>query len=95
MRAYTASAKAALAASQIAQISLCCTLSLTVDYALRDAAVKLIENAGAKELKIDYTQQVALSFRMLAGSEAPLVEALQELTRGGEVGCSDPFFAPF
>ena len=95
VRAYTASAQKALAAAQISRVSLCCTLALTVDYALRDAVVKLIEDAGAKELQISYGQQVTLSFCMLAGQEEPLIEALREVTRGGEVICGDPFFAPF
>ena len=40
-----------------------------------------------------FTDKVALTWQMRAGTEAPLLEQLRELTRGrGRVEVSEPFY---
>ena len=95
VRAYTQTAQAALTASEISTVSPCIMLSLEVPYSLRDSIVKQIEQEDGKEIQIEYTNNVLINWVMLAGKEVPLLQALQEITKGEQVQVSDIFYAPF
>ena len=56
----------------------------------------LIHGAGAKLNEPLFADRVTLCWQMPEGTEAPLLEQLRELTRGGaQVEASKPFYAPF
>ena len=55
----------------------------------------LIGAAGGKLADPVFTDRVSLEWQMRAGTQAPLLEQLRELTRGqGKVEVSDPFYGP-
>lgn len=96
VRAYTAATQAALAAAQIVTVSVCVGVQFTVPYALYEQADKLCREAGAHMDAPQFAGEVTLSATLLAGAEAPLLQALQELTRGSaQVTVSAPYYAPF
>jgi len=96
VRAYTAAAAAALDAAEVVTVRSVVRCTATVDYPLYERAGLLIESAGAKAGPPVFTDRVSLCWVMPQGSEAPLIEQLAELTRGGaQVVVSAPFYAPF
>ncbi len=96
VRAYTDTASAALQAAQVVTVRSCVKLCLSVDYALYERAVLLIQAAGAALEEPQFTDRVTLVFTMPEGTEGPLLPQLSELTRGqAQVEVSDPFYAPF
>lgn len=96
VRAYTAAAAAALDAAEVVTVRSVVRCTATVDYPLYERAGLLIESAGAKAGPPVFTDRVSLCWVMPQGSEAPLIEQLAELTRGGaQVAVSAPFYAPF
>ena len=53
----------------------------------------LVAAAGGRMEAPVFTDKVALTWQMRAGTEAPLLEQLRELTRGrGRVEVSEPFY---
>lgn len=96
VRAYTAAAQAAVEAASLTTVSRCVEVRTVVPYALYEQAVRVAESCGAKVESSDFSDEVALVFRMLDGSQAPLEEKLSELSRGqAPVAVSDPFDAAF
>lgn len=95
VRAYTLSAQEALKQADIATVSPCVNLSITIPYSLRDAIVLQIEQLGGKSIDIQYTDNVFLQWTMIDGTQEPLLAILQELTKGALVAQSEIFFAPF
>ena len=96
VRAYTAAATAALKQAQIVTVRVCVKGSLTVDYALYEQALRLLAQHGAQCQDARFADRVTVPFLMLAGGEAPLLDALGELCRGSaDVTLSAPFYAPF
>ena len=95
VRAYTASATAALQQAKIVTVRSCVSVEITVDYSLYERAVLLFQGAGARLEEPVFSDKVALKGILPAGEEAPLAIALQELTRGVQPQISAPFYLPF
>ena len=96
VRAYTASAAAALAAAQVVTVRACVRCRITVEYGLYERAMLLISGAGAQAEEPVFTDKVELCFVLPAGQEQPLIPAFRELTRGAaQLECSEPFYTPF
>ena len=85
VRAYTTATARALENAEVVTVRSVVELSVTVDDA-----------AGAKQAPPEFADRVTLRWQMPEHTEAPLLEQLRELTRGGaQVTVSDPFYAPF
>ena len=95
VRAYTASATAALQQAKIVTVRSCVSVEIRVDYSLYERAVLLFQGAGARLEEPVFSDKVALKGILPAGEEAPLAIALQELTRGVQPQISAPFYLPF
>ena len=96
VRAYTASAAAALDAAQVVTVRACVRCRVTVEYGLYERAMLLINGAGAQAEEPVFTDKVELCFVLPAGQEQPLIPAFRELTRGAaQLECSEPFYTPF
>ena len=96
VRAYTASAAAALDAAQVVTVRACVRCRVTVEYGLYERAMLLISGAGAQAEEPVFTDKVELCFVLPAGQEQPLIPAFRELTRGAaQLECSEPFYTPF
>ena len=96
MRAYTTATARALENAEVVTVRSVVELQVTVDYALYERASLLIDAAGAKQAPPEFADRVTLRWQMPEHTEAPLLEQLRELTRGGaQVTVSDPFYAPF
>lgn len=96
VRAYTEAASRAIAAAQKVAVSVIVSGTLTVDYALYEMALRLLEESGAKCDTPVFTDKITVPFRVLAGGEENLLPKLQELCRGvPEITLSKPFYAPF
>lgn len=96
VRAYTAAAQDALENAQIVTVQPVLDLTLAVEYALYEQALRLLEGAGAKVTGTDFGSGVTISTTLLCGSEGPLLAALQELCRGRpDVLLGEPYYAPF
>ncbi len=95
VRAYTTAASSALAAADQVTVQPVVRLTTTVDYPLYERVTLLIGAAGGKLADPVFTDRVSLEWQMRAGTQAPLLEQLRELTRGqGKVEVSDPFYGP-
>ena len=96
VRAYTAAAQAGIQAAEIVTVSRCVDVSASVPYTLYEQTVRLAQECGATIEKTDFSDEVALVFRMLVGTEELLIEKLSELSRGQiVVAVTDPFDAVF
>lgn len=96
VRAYTASAAAALAAARVLTVRRCVRLTFSVGYALYEPASQLLAAAGARLDEPVFSDTVRLCATLPAGAEHPLLPRLAELTRGAvPVGVSEPFYTPF
>lgn len=95
VRAYTTAASSVLAAADQVTVQPVVRLTTTVDYPLYERVTLLIGAAGGKLADPVFTDRVSLEWQMRAGTQAPLLEQLRELTRGqGKVEVSDPFYGP-
>ena len=95
MRAYTTAASRALEAADQVTVQPVVRLSMTVEYPLYERTALLVEAAGGKLADPVFTDRVALQWQMRAGTQAPLLDQLRELTRGqGRVEVSQPFYGP-
>lgn len=96
VRAYTAAAQAALAAARIVTVRSVVECTITVDYALYEQAQRLIQSSPSSAVDAQFADKVTLHWTMPAGTQGPLADALQELTRGAaRPQVSEPFYAPF
>ena len=96
VRAYTTATARALENAEVVTVRSVVELQVTVDYALYERASLLIDAAGAKQAPPEFTDRVTLRWQRPEHTEAPLLEQLRELTRGGaNVSVSKPFYAPF
>ncbi len=94
VRAYTDATKAAIAVADVVTVFVCVDVVAEVPYGIYEGAVRAADAAGAKLVDSSFAENVLLTFRMLAGTEAPLLEKLTELTRGqSEAMVSEPFDA--
>ena len=82
VRAYTTAASSALAAADQVTVQPVVRLTTTVDYSLYERVTLLIGAAGGKLADPVFTDRVSLEWQMRAGTQAPLLEQLRELTRG-------------
>ena len=67
VRAYTAAANAALAASKQVTVQVCVRGVLRVEYPLYELAQRLLADAGARLEEVQFADKVTLPFVMLAG----------------------------
>lgn len=96
VRAYTAAAQAAIGAATIKTVSRCVEVETVIPYALYDQAIRLADASGAKVARSEFSDEVSLAFRMLDGTQAPLIEKLAELSRGqSPIEVGKPFDAAF
>lgn len=98
VRAYTAAAKAALEAAEIATVRLCTKLELTVPYPLYETAQRLLEASGAVTGEPQFTDRVLLTATLPAEHKPGLETAINEMLRGEGTSASvwsEPFFIPF
>ena len=93
VRAYTTAASRALDSAEQVTVQPVVRLATTVDYPLYERVNLLVAAAGGRMEEPVFTDRVALAWQMRAGTEAPLLEQLRELTRGqGRVEVSEPFY---
>ena len=93
VRAYTTAASRALDAAEKVTVQPVVKLSTMVEYPLYERVDLLVAAAGGRMEAPVFTDKVALTWQMRAGTEAPLLEQLRELTRGrGCVEVSEPFY---
>lgn len=96
VRAYTQATQAAIEAAQVVTISRCVDVLAEVPYSLYESTVRVAEATGAKVVESDFGAAVALTLRMLDGTQDELVRALTEATSGvAEIMAGDPFDAAF
>lgn len=96
VRAYTQATQAGIAAARIVTVSRCVDVMVEVPYSLYEQACRLGASSGANLVGSDFAAEVALTFRLLDGTQEPFKAALVELTRGGcPILEGDPFDAPF
>lgn len=96
VRAYTQATQAGIAAADIVSVSRCIDVLIEVPYSLYEQAQRLASQHGAQTVDADFAAQVALTFRMLDGTQEPFETALTELVRGQcPIVESDPYDAPF
>ena len=96
MRAYTAAAAGALQAAELVSMRLVVDCSIRVPYAMYEQAQRCIQAAETRLDEPVFDDAVTLRWRMPAGTEKALCEALRELLRGAaEVEISQPLYAPF
>lgn len=96
VRAYTQATQAAIEAAQVVTISRCVDVLAEVPYSLYESTVRVAEVAGAKVVESDFGAAVALTLRVLDGTQDELVRALTEATSGvAEIMAGDPFDAAF
>ena len=96
VRAYTQATQAGIAAAEIMRISRCIDVLIEIPYSLYEQAQRLASQHGAQTVDADFAAQVALTFRMLDGTQEPFETALTELVRGQcPIIESDPYDAPF
>ena len=96
VRAYTQATQAAIEAAQVVTISCCVDVLAEVPYSLYESTVRVAEAAGAKVIESDFGAAVALTLRVLDGTQDELVRALTEATSGvAEIMVGDPFDAAF
>ena len=96
VRAYTAAAAGALQAAELVSMRLVVDCSIRVPYAMYEQAQRCIQAAETRLDEPVFDDAVTLRWRMPAGTEKALCEALRELLRGAaEVEISQPLYAPF
>ena len=96
VRAYTAAASGALQRAELVSMRLVVDCRVRLPYALFEQAHRLIQASGAKLQEPVFDDAVTLEWRMPAGEESPLCQALAELTRGtAQVEVAAPAYAPF
>ncbi len=96
VRAYTQATQAGIAAARVVTVSRCVDVMVEVPYSLYEQACRLGASSGAELVESDFAAQVALTFRLLDGTQEPFKAALVELTRGGcPILEDDPIDAPF
>ena len=95
VRAYTASAAAVLAAAKVVTVRACVRLTVSVDYALYERAVQLLQGAGGRLDEPVFADRVTLTALLPAGAEEPLLPAFAQLSRGAAAPqITPPFYAP-
>ena len=96
VRAYTQATQAGIAAAHVVTVSRCVDVMVEVPYSLYEQACRLGASSGANLIESDFAAEVALTFRLLDGTQEPFKAALVELTRGGcPIVEGDPVDAPF
>lgn len=96
VRAYTQATQAGIEAARLVVISRCVDVTVRMPYSLYGSAARIASDAGAKTVDTQFTDAVALTVRMLDGTQGPLLAKLVELMRGAEgIAVSDPFDAAF
>lgn len=94
VRAYTKAAQGALENAQRVTMVECVDVQAVMPYSLYDTALYTLELAGARVVSTGFTDVVTVLFRMRSGTEAPVVESLEELFAGrGEIVVGRPRIA--
>lgn len=95
VRAYTQAAQRAVRAAEILSYSMCVDLSVSVDYSLYDKLTSLCTNHGAKIVDTQFTDNVSMKIRMVSGTQGPLVDDIQLITKGRLPEISQEFYDIF
>ncbi len=95
VRAYTGAAQRAVQAAEILSYSMCVDLTVTVDYSLYDRLTSLCATHGAKVVDTEFTDAVTLKIRMVSGTQQPLVDDIQLITKGKTPEISARFYDIF
>ncbi len=96
VRAYTAAAQEAVAASTVLTVSRCTDLHFSVEYPLYEATARLAQDCGAQVREAQFGVNVCMQLRMLAGTEEAFLRGMSELSRGSvNIDVSEPFDAVF
>lgn len=96
VRAYTAAAQAALAAASVCTMRRCVTIELNAEYALYEAARRVLEEGGTRIDEPVFGQEVQLRATLPAGGQEALLPRLNEVFRRQcEIKVSEPFYTPF
>lgn len=96
VRAYTQATQAGIEAARLVVVSRCVDICVRTPYPLYEQTARLAADCGAKTLRTDYAEDVAITLRMLDGTQEPLLAKLTELFRGKEdVTVSEPVEAAF
>lgn len=96
VRAYTQATQAGIQAAKTVVVSQCVDIDVRMEYALYDQMVRLAADFEAKTVDVRYAENVAMTLRMLDGTQQPLLEKITELFRGKEdIEVSVPFGAMF
>ena len=83
VRAYSATAAAAVRSAGIAVMTHCAVYSISVDYPLFEPLQKLLESGGARVDDVVFTNNVTLCYTVKKCEIMPMLLAVRELTRGG------------
>ena len=100
VRAYTAAAQEAVAASEaagsIAEMTLVRPVVVQLPYALYDRATRMVADAGGKVKDSLFLEDVQLTCVFRAGDEQPFLAAMTELANGDELArAGEARFAEF
>lgn len=96
VRAYGGAASAAVEQAEILTVRSCITLTFTVDYALFEQVRRLLDESTARMSEPEFAEKVTIQATLPHGDEPPILQALEELTRGEvQIQISSPFFIPF
>lgn len=96
VRAYQGATIAALDAAEICTVRSLIQLEMQAEYAQYEQICRLVEQAGGKMAVPQFAESVFLSWQMIEGTQAPLLENLTALTRGAvQVTVSASYYAPF
>lgn len=96
VRAYTQSTQAGIEAAKTVTFCPCVDIAIEMAYSLYDQVNHLASGCEARVIDTQFTDKVAMTVRMLAGTEGALLEKLAELMRGqGSVTVGEPFDAAY
>lgn len=96
VRAYTQAAQAALFVANIVQIQNVVDISVVLEYADYDNALKAAEEKGARVQGSQYSSVVEITLRVLEADSECVQKALIDATHGrAKLSVTDPFSAAF
>lgn len=96
VRAYTQATQAGIAAAHRVTVSRCVDVRLVVPYASYESVKRLALGCDAKVVDERFTDQVALTVRLLDGDQDAFLVKLSEFMHGREIAqVGEPFDAVF
>lgn len=99
VRAYTQTTQAGIEAAHVVTVSRCVEVTARMTYPLYEQAQRLADltgSFGAHLVDAQFTDAVTCVYRLLDGTQQPLIDALVELMRGSDgISVGEPFDAIF